>query len=51
MNLKKEIIYNYLSACHQQVGGYTGKDIDKISKEFGVKQKNSKAKCRELVQN
>jgi len=42
MNLKKEIIYNYLSACNKRVGGYTGKDIDKISKILQLNRRTVK---------
>ena len=42
MNLKKEIIYNYLSACHQRVGGYSGRDIDEISKILKLNRRTVK---------
>ena len=42
MNLKKEIIYNYLSACNQSVGGYTGRDIGVISKILELNRKTVK---------
>ncbi len=44
MNLKKEIIYNYLSECNKRVGGYTGKDIDKISKILRLNRRTVKRK-------
>ncbi len=47
MNLKKEIIYNYLSECNLRVGGYWKRHWDNI-KDFGIKQKNGKAIYREL---
>jgi hypothetical protein len=42
MNLNKEIIYNYLSACNRRIGGYTGKDIDKISKILRLNRRTVK---------
>jgi hypothetical protein len=42
MNLKKEIIYNYLSACNKRVGGYTGSDIGVISKILELNRKTVK---------
>jgi hypothetical protein len=44
MNLKKEIIYNYLYECNKRVGGYTGKDIDKISKILRLNRRTVKRK-------
>lgn len=42
MKLKKEIIYNYLSECNLRVGGYTGRDIEIISKILGLNRRTIK---------
>ncbi len=44
MSLNKEIIYNYLFACDQRAGGYTGRDIDKISRILQLNRRTIKRK-------
>jgi hypothetical protein len=42
MRPNKEKVYNYLFACHQRFGGYTGIDIDKLARTQGFNRKTVK---------
>jgi transposase len=42
MRPNKEKVYNYLFACQQRFGGYTGIDIDKVARTRGFNRKTVK---------